>query len=127
MYPDDIKYTKTHEWVKAEGKIATVGITDYAAKELSDIVFIELPKAGKRIEKGSPMGAIESVKAVSEIYSPLSGEIVDANKNVVEIPEGITQDPYGKGWFLRIKMDDPHQMDGLLSAEAYKAIIEQKK
>lgn len=120
MYPDNLRYTRTHEWISAEDDdTVTIGITEYATKELSDIVFIELPEPGKHVDKDSPLGAIESVKTVSDVYSPVDGEIVEVNREVVERPENIAKDSYGQGWLLRIKMANPQQLNEFLSSKEY--------
>ena len=121
MYSDKLRYTRTHEWVMVEGDTIIMGITEYAAKELSDIVFVELPFPGKQVEKGSPVVAIESVKTVSDMYAPVDGEVTAVNEEIAENPEKIVQDIYGAGWFVKIKMNDPGQLNELLNAGQYEA------
>ncbi len=123
--PDGLRYTKDHEWVKVEGDIALVGITDHAQEELTDIVFVELPKTGKKVKKGDVLGVVESVKTVSDIYSPVSGEVVDVNSPLDDAPGMINQEPYGKGWFAKVKMSDPSEVGQLMDASTYKKVIEE--
>ena len=120
---DDLKYVETHEWVKVDGDIATIGITDFAQNELADIVYVELPSQGTKLEKGQTFGNVEAVKAVEDLYSPLSGEVVEVNEKLQQSPELVNQDPYGEGWMIKIKITNPAEVDGLLDAEAYKKII----
>lgn len=126
----DLKFTKEHEWVKAEKEIAAVGISEYAQKELGDVVYVELPSVGDAIEKGDACANIESVKAVSDIYSPVTGEIVQVNEFLSDKPEAINKDPYGEGWVFKIKMNDASELDTLMDANAYdeylKGILEEK-
>ena len=119
MNPEDLQYTKEHEWLRIAGDTGTVGITHHAQDELGDVVFVELPKVGAKVEAGKPLGTIESVKAVSEIFSPVSGEVIEANTSLVAAPETVNADPYGKGWLVRIRMDK--QPAQLMSAEQYTA------
>lgn len=121
---DGIKYTKEHEWVKVEGETALEGLTDYAQSELSDIVMVELPTVGKKVKAGDSVGTIEAVKAVSDLYAGLSGEVVEVNEKVVSEPALINKDPYGEGWLYKIKADDVKEADSLLSPEQYKELIE---
>ena len=124
MTPADRKYTKEHEWVKLEeGSRGMVGITDFAQDQLGDVVFIDLPLVGTRLEQHSKLGEVESVKAVSDIYSPVNGEIVEVNHNVIDHPEVVNEDPYGEGWLLRIQVQDPSELDSLLTAEQYEAFL----
>jgi len=121
-----LKYTKEHEWVKVEGSIATIGITDYAQRELGDVVFVELPKIGTKVEQMKPFGVIEAVKAVSDLFSPLSGEVVEVN-NKLESESGlINKDPYGEGWIIKIKANNLAELDSLLSADDYIKLLEKK-
>ncbi|MCJ7498383.1 MAG: glycine cleavage system protein GcvH [candidate division Zixibacteria bacterium] len=121
---DDLRYTKEHEWVKLEKGIATVGIDDYAQGELGDIVFVELPKVGTKVEQMKPFGVIEAVKAVSELFSPVTGEVIEVNSKL-EVEAGlINKDPYAEGWIIKIKIKDPKELDNLLSAEDYKKLLE---
>ncbi|MHC4608202.1 MAG: glycine cleavage system protein GcvH [Planctomycetota bacterium] len=125
MRPADCRYAETHEWAKPTGKKEVLlGITDYAVSQLSDLVHLELPKEGEKVEQGTPFGEIESVKTVADLVSPVSGTITAVNKGLVESPEGISGDPFDEGWFIRIKMDDPKELDSLMSAEEYTEFIE---
>jgi glycine cleavage system H protein len=121
--PTDLRYSKDHEWVRVEGDEATVGITDYAAGQLGDIVFVELPSAGKTLEQFGTFGVVESVKAVSDLFAPLGGEVVEANGELAARPELVNDQPYGEGWMLRLKVADPAQLDELLDASAYEQLI----
>lgn len=122
--PKDLKYTKDHEWAKLDGDVVTVGITDYAQGELGDVVYVELPEVGSEIEVDESFGTIEAVKAVADLFSPVSGEIVEVNADrLEETPETINSDPYGDGWMVKIKLSDPSQYDGLMSAEDYEKHI----
>lgn len=123
--PNELKYTKDHEWVRVEGSTGTIGITDYAQGELGDIVFVELPAKGTKIVQGKSFGTIEAVKAVSDLYAPVSGEIVDVNKAVQETPEVVNKEPYGGGWMIKVKLEQPAETGGLLTADAYKKLIGQ--
>lgn len=127
MYPEDYRYTKEHEWIKKEEGTATIGITNYAQKELGDIVYVDLPAAGKKFNAGEPFGSIESVKAVSEIYAPVGMEITEVNKQVVEQPELINQDPHEKGWLIKIKLIRGEDFDQLLTAANYEGLISEEK
>jgi glycine cleavage system H protein len=127
MYPEQLRYTKEHEWVGLEGEIATVGITDHAQQELGDIVYVELPKLGARVGQGSTLGSVESVKAVSDIFSPISGEVVEVNQALAEAPETVNRDPHGAAWLVKIRVSDPGEMDGLLTAEEYESHIAAEK
>lgn len=122
-FRDDLKYTKEHEWVKLEGDVATVGITDYAQKQLGDVVFIELPEAGTQVEQMKPFGVIEAVKAVSDIFSPITGEVTEVNSELQTQSNLINSDPYGEGWIIKIKIKDPKELDGLLSPADYRKLV----
>jgi glycine cleavage system H protein len=122
MVPKDLRYSKEHEWVRIEGDLATVGITDYAAEQLGDIVFVELPELGRTVAQFSAVGVIESVKAVSDLFAPVGGDVVEANAELASSPELLNADPYGKGWLLRIKLAAAGQVDALLDAAAYEAL-----
>lgn len=124
-YPDSYRYTEEHEWVAVDGEIGTVGITYHAQDELGDVVFVELPEVGARVEAGAPFGTIESVKAVSDLYAPVSGEITEVNDELVDRPEIVNEDPHGAAWMVKIKFDDPGKVDGLLTAAAYKSHIQE--
>jgi len=119
----DLRYTKEHEWVRVEGDLATVGITDYAAEQLGDIVFVELPDTGRALVRADAVGVIESVKAVSDLVAPLSGEVVAVNQKVVDAPETVNEDPYGDGWLIRIHLSDPSEVDSLLDLAAYRQVL----
>jgi glycine cleavage system H protein len=125
MTPEDSRYAKSHEYINVEGEIGTIGITDYAQKELGDVVFVELPQVGTQLEAGDELGSIESVKAVSELFAPVGGEVVEINERLAEKPELINTDPYGDGWMVRIKVTDPSEVDELLmTAEEYDEYVE---
>jgi glycine cleavage system H protein len=117
--PEDSRYAKSHEYVHVEGEVGTIGITEYAQKELGDVVFVELPQVGSQLEAGDELGSIESVKAVSELFSPVSGEVVEVNDLLTDKPELVNTDPYGDGWMVRVKLSDPTEVDELMSAEEY--------
>ena len=121
--PETLRYTKDHEWAKLEGKRARIGITDYAQTELTDVVFVELPPIGKVVKQGEPLGTVESVKAVSEIFAPVGGKVVEVNKALEEKPEIVNKDPYGEGWMVVLEAADPTQAKSLLDAGAYRKLI----
>jgi glycine cleavage system H protein len=123
MIPADLRYTKEHEWVRVDGDVATVGITRHAADQLGDIVFVELPAPGKTLEQFATFGVVESVKAVSDLFAPVGGEVVEANGALTAAPEVVNSDPYGAGWMLRIRLADAAQVDGLLDPVAYEALV----
>jgi glycine cleavage system H protein len=123
MYPENFRYTKEHEWVHIEGEVSTVGITFYAQKELGDIVYVDLPKPGTRVERGKSLGSVESVKAVSDIYSPLSGEVLSVNEALATAPEKLNEDPHGTAWLVKIKLSAPEETKELLTAADYQAYI----
>ena len=123
MVPSDRRYTKDHEWVKVEGDTATVGITDFAQGELGDIVYVEAPEKGKTVAAGDVLGTIESVKAVSELYAPVGGTVVEANAALGQAPETLNRDPHGAGWICKLKVASPAEADALLDAAAYTALI----
>ena len=124
--PEDNRYAKSHEYVHLEGNVATIGITDYAQKELGDVVFVELPQVGSDLEAADELGSIESVKAVSELFSPVSGEVVEINEALAENPALVNTDPYGDGWMIRIRVSDPTEIDELMTAEEYDEYIEKE-
>jgi glycine cleavage system H protein len=126
-FPEGLKYSKEHEWVSVEENIAAVGVTDYAQDELGDIVYVELPKVGDKVTKDDPFASVESVKAVSDIYAPVSGTVVEVNDDLAESPEMINEDPYGDAWMIRIEMSDPEELDDLLSPEEYAQYVTQEK
>jgi glycine cleavage system H protein len=123
MYPPDYRYTKDHEWVKVEGSSATIGITDYAQHELGDVVFAELPKVGARLKSGESFGTVESVKAVSDVFAPVSGEITEINSALVDSPETINRDPHGSAWLVKMRLTDPQEVSGLMDASSYETYI----
>jgi len=125
-YPAQYRYTKEHEWIDVKDGIATIGITDYAQHELGDVVFVELPKAGSKIAAGKSFGTVESVKAVSEIYSPAAGEVIEANTALQNTPEKINTDPHGAAWLIKIRMSNAAEIAGLMDAAAYEAYIADK-
>ena len=122
LIPKELKYTNTHEWLRLEVDIATIGITDYAQKELSDIVYVDLPEAGKTLNQGDVLGTIEAVKAVSDFYTPISGAILESNQVLKTTPALVNKEPYGKGWMVKIKVSNSSELSGLLSAEDYEKI-----
>jgi glycine cleavage system H protein len=127
MYPSDYRYTKEHEWIKASGATGTIGITDYAQHELGDVVFAEMPAVGTKITAGQVFGTVESVKAVSEIFAPVSGEVTEANATLTATPEILNSDPHGAGWLIKIKLDNSADVSGLMDAAAYQAFISEKE
>ena len=127
MYPSDYRYTKEHEWIKASGNTGTIGITDYAQHELGDVVFVELPIVGAKITAGKTFGTVESVKAVSEIYAPVSGEVIEANAALSGAPETVNSDPHGAGWLIKVKLANPTEVNNLMDAAAYEAFVSEKE
>jgi glycine cleavage system H protein len=125
-YPKQFRYTKEHEWVDAKGDMATIGITDYAQQELGDVVFVELPKPGAKIEAGKSFGTVESVKAVSEIYAPAAGEVLEANGELHNTPEKLNTDPHGAAWLIKVRLANPADVAKLMDAAAYEAYIAEK-
>ena len=121
--PENLKYTKDHEWIRVEGNAGYIGITEYAQGELGDVIFVELPAIGKKFQHGEIFGTIEAVKTVSDLYSPIGGEIMEVNKAVQETPEIVNKDPYGKGWMVKVELSNAAEVDGLLSADQYKELI----
>ncbi|MBE7415935.1 MAG: glycine cleavage system protein GcvH [Thermodesulfobacteriota bacterium] len=126
-FPKDLKYTKEHEWVKVEGKIATIGITDYAQDSLGDVVYVELPPEGGSVTKHEPFGVVESVKAVSDLYSPVSGSVTEVNDAIIDSPEAINEDPYGDAWMIKVEIAGQSELDDLLTADEYQKFIEEEK
>ena len=126
-YPSDYRYTKEHEWVRVEGDVATVGITDYAQHELGDVVYVELPKPGAKLNAGQSFGTVESVKSVSDIYAPVAGEVTEVNSSLSETPEAINKDPHGKAWLIKLKLADSSAVGKLMNAAAYEAFIADKQ
>jgi glycine cleavage system H protein len=123
MYPENYKYTKEHEWILVEGDTGTIGITDHAQQELGDIVYVDLPKAGAAIEQGKALGSVESVKAVSDIYSPVNGEVVESNADLAGAPEKLNADPHGAAWLVKVKLANLAEVEGLMSAADYQAYL----
>jgi len=123
-HPAELKYSKTHEWVRLEGNLATIGITDYAQSELGDIVYCDLPDIGRTIHAEEVFGSVESVKAVTDLYSPLTGDVTEVNEEAIDSPEIINEEPYSSGWMIIVKLEDPSEMDALMSAEEYEEFIE---
>jgi glycine cleavage system H protein len=127
MYPENFRYTKEHEWVLVEGDTGTIGITDHAQQELGDIVYVDLPKPGSKLEQGKSLGSVESVKAVSDVYSPVSGEVVEVNGALADAPEKLNEDPHGTAWLVKLKLSSPGELSGLMSAADYQAYIGAEK
>jgi glycine cleavage system H protein len=127
MYPSDHRYTKEHEWIRVSGDTGTIGITDYAQHELGDVVFVELPDVGAKLKTGDVFGTIESVKAVSEIYAPVSGEVMETNAALSATPESVNSDPHGAAWLIKIKLANPAEVSGLMDAAAYQAFVSEKE
>lgn len=126
MTPEDSRYAKSHEYVHVEGDIGTIGITDYAQKELGDVVFVELPQVGSQLEAADELGSIESVKAVSELFAPVTGEVTEVNERLRDQPELVNTDPYGDGWMIRVRLSDPTEVDDLMNAEEYEEYMERE-
>ncbi len=124
MYPQNYLYTRDHEWVKVEDDVATVGITDFAQKQLGDVVYVELPELGKKLEVHQTIGAIESVKAVSDVFSPVSGEVIEVNSALNDSPELVNQDPYGQGWIIRLKLGNKEDLNNLMTASEYEKYVD---
>ena len=127
MYPENFRYTKEHEWVLADGDSGTVGITDHAQQELGDIVYVDLPKVGSKIDAGKSLGSVESVKAVSDIYSPVSGEIIEINESLADAPEKLNSDPHGDAWLVKMKLSDTAQVQSLMSSAEYLTYVGAEK
>lgn len=126
-FPDDLKYSKEHEWVLVEGGVATIGITDYAQEQLGDIVFVELPAIGDKVSKEDAFGVVESVKSVNDIYAPISGKVLEVNDDLPENPEMVNDDPYGDGWMIKIDLADAEELDDLMTAEEYKEYVAEEE
>ncbi len=124
LYPEDFRYLDSHEYVRLDGDIATIGITEFAVRELGDIVFVELPDVGEALSRGEKFGTIESVKAVEELNSPVTGTVVERNDILIDEPEQLSDDPYGEGWFLKVRVDDPDEVNDAMSADEYRALVE---
>jgi glycine cleavage system H protein len=127
MYPDDLHYSKQHEWVRVSGDAGTVGITDYAQQQLGDIVYVDLPRPGTKVELGKVMGSVESVKAVSDIYSPVSGEVTETNGALASAPEKLNESPHADGWLVKIRLSAPEEIQGLLSAADYEKYVAEEE
>ena len=125
-YPTDVRYTKEHEWARAEGGVVTVGITSYATDQLGDVVFVELPEAGRKLEAGKPFGVVEAVKTVSDLYSPIDGEVIEVNGTLADNPAIVNSEPFGEGWMIRIRVKDLAAVDALLSHDDYEKLIEEQ-
>jgi len=125
-FPEELKYTEEHEWVMVEDDVITVGITDFAQDQLGDVVFVELPAVGAMVEAGKPFGVVESVKAVSDVYAPVSGEVIEVNEELPDSPETINTSPYEDGWMIKVKLSDTAELDGLMDAEAYQEFVEEQ-
>ncbi|XGV88822.1 MAG: glycine cleavage system protein GcvH [Limnothrix sp. BL-A-16] len=123
QFPHDLKYSDSHEYVRVEGSEATMGVTNFAAEQLGDVVFVELPSVGQRVEAGESVGSIESVKAVSELYAMVSGDVVAINNEVDSSPELVNEDPYGDGWLVKIRMSDPQELDRAMTADTYSSLV----
>jgi glycine cleavage system H protein len=123
-YPHDLKYLDTHEYVRLEGEIATIGISAFAVDQLGDIVFLELPDVGEAVEKAATFGTVESVKAVEDLKSPVTGTVVERNDAMIDAPEEVSEDPYGEGWLLKVRVNDPDELDDAMSADEYRAQVE---
>jgi glycine cleavage system H protein len=119
----DVKYSNEHEWIRVEGDVATIGISNYAQEQLGDVVFVEVPQAGRKIAKGESVAVVESVKAASDIFAPASGEVIEANAGLAETPGDVNADPMGKGWFFKMKLDNKAELDGLMDEKAYAAFV----
>lgn len=125
-FPDELLYSPTHEWARVEGNRVVIGITDYAQNELGDLTYIELPKPGETVEAGQPFGVIESVKADEELFAPVSGTVIAINQDIIDHPEIINDDPYGKGWLIIVEMKDPNELKGLMTAQQYREMLERE-
>ena len=121
--PTELRYTKEHEWIRAEGDIGTIGITDYAQDQLGDIVYLDLPAAGASLAQNDKLGEIESVKAVSDLYAPVSGEVLEVNQEAIDEPESVNEEPYGKGWLIKVRLSNASELDAMLTNEAYDELI----
>ncbi len=127
MYPKNLKYSQTHEWVKVDKDVVTVGITDFAAKRLTDLAYLELPSIGEKVAKGSSFGVVEIVKAVSDLYSPISGKIIKVNENLSKEPDIVTEDPYGEGWMIMVEIEDLSELDALMDSEEYEQLVKKER
>ncbi len=127
LIPEGLKYTKEHEWIQVDGEVGIVGITDYAQNELSDIVFVELPEVGQKVAKGERVATLEAVKTVADVYSPVTGEVIEVNERLADEPDLINRDPYGDGWIVKIKIKNLDELNDLLSAEEYEKLVEEEE
>ena len=125
--PEDLKYTKTHEWVRIAGDTVTTGVTDFAQHELSDIVYVEINTVGKRVKQEDPIGTIEAVKAVADMYAPISGEVIEANDGLKDAPDAVNKDPYGNGWMAKLKLSNPEEVNALLGPAAYAELVKKSE
>ena len=126
-FPEDLRYTRDHEWARAKGNRVVIGITEFATDQLGDVVYVELPAVGDEVKKGETFGVVESTKAVSDLYAPVSGKVVEINSPLVDAPEGVNQDPYGDGWMITVEVADPKDLDDLLDAKAYAAPLQKQQ
>jgi len=124
MYPEGLYYSKEHEWVAVDGNVGTIGVTFHAQKELGDIVYVEVPEVGLKVQAGGEFGTVESVKAVSEVYSPVSGEVIEGNAALRDAPDAVNRDPYGEGWVAKVRLSDLKELEGLMDAATYSAYVE---
>jgi len=123
MYPTELKYDREHEWVRLEGDVAVIGISHFAQDQLGEVVYVDLPAAGDTVTAGGSFGEVESVKSVSELFSPVTGEIIEVNDALSDAPETVNEDPYGDGWMIKVKLEDPSEVDALMDADAYEAFV----
>lgn len=124
MYPEELRYTDEHEWIRLESDRGVVGLTDYAQREMGDIVYVEMPEVGRKLKAGEPFGVVESVKSVSDMFAPMTGTVAEVNGKLEDAPELINQDPYGKGWIIVVDVSEPEEVAGLLTAAQYRALVE---
>ena len=122
-FPEDLKYSDDHEWVRVEGDVATIGITDFAQSELGDVVFVEIETEGEDLSKGDTFGTVEAVKTVSDLFMPISGEVIEVNAAIEDAPESVNEDPYGNGWMIKVKLSDTSELDGLMSQADYQGMV----
>ena len=127
MYPKNLKYSQTHEWVRVDKDAVTIGITDFAAKQLTDLAYLELPSIGEKVVKGSSFGVVETAKAVSDLYSPISGKTIKVNDNLSKEPDIVTEDPYGEGWMLKVEIEDLSELDALMDSEEYEQLVKKER
>ena len=126
-FPEDLRYTKDHEWARSKGGRVVVGITEFATDQLGDVVYVELPAVGEQVTKGEAFGVVESTKAVSDLYAPVTGKVVEVNTPLVDAPEGVNEDPYGEGWMIAIEPADPKELNELLDAKSYTALVQEQQ